>query len=523
MKSKTTWLSSLFAVAALTLAAAGFATANFFDEGTASTDSVKYAIHTPPPISAQEAESSIASAKQLSNAFRVASERVLPSLVTIESRAKTPPQGLAHQRGRMPQEPNPFHGTPFEDLFRQMPQQGLGFDMPQPQPTEGSGSGVIIDSSGLVMTNNHVVLGGENVECTVRLSDGREYSASKISTDPKTDIAIIQIDGARDLVPAQLGDSDRVAVGDWVLALGQPFGLESTVTAGIISAKQRGVGITERESFLQTDAAINPGNSGGPLVNLDGEVVGINTAISTRSGSNAGVGFAVPINLAKWVGDQLASTGVVRRAYLGVGIQQINATIADKLGVKPRSGVAVTMVQPGTPAADAGLQVGDVITNFAGVSVATPKELQVAVERAEIGRPHQVDIVRDGKTVTLSFIPAEQPANYSVAGSPSMERSTPDVPGMNRFGLQLSDLTSDIASRLGMAGAEGVVVTGVADGSPAAQAGLEVGQVIKQINRQPVRSAAEAEERLQQANLNEGILLLVQTPNGSAFVVMQSS
>ncbi|MCH5373751.1 MAG: trypsin-like peptidase domain-containing protein [Planctomycetes bacterium] len=282
---------------------------------------------------------------------------------------------------------NPFEGTPFGDLFKDTPfGDGFRFEMPpgdQVPHGGGLGSGVIIDPSGLVLTNNHVVAGGGQV--SVRLYDGREFSASQVWTDPKTDIAVVKLDGAKDLTAAKLGNSDMVSIGDWVLALGQPFGLESTVTAGIISAKHRGIGITARDNFLQTDAAINPGNSGGPLVNLNGEVIGVNTAISSRSGGNDGIGFAIPINLAKWVANQLAKEGVVHRAYLGVGIQPVSQKLADQFHVKPREGVVVTDVFPNTPAAKAGVKSGDVIVEFAGVAVSSPQELQTLVEQAQMG------------------------------------------------------------------------------------------------------------------------------------------
>ncbi|MCA9223426.1 MAG: trypsin-like peptidase domain-containing protein, partial [Planctomycetales bacterium] len=324
-----------------------------------------------------EAERAVASAKGLSTAFRVASEKVLPSVVTIENMPKAAvasDERAAPQQRNPSGDRNPFEGTPFEDFFKD---RGFNFEMPpiQPQPRAGgTGSGVVIDPSGIILTNNHVVAG--DGEVTVRLHGDREFKATNVWTDPKTDIAVVKID-ATGLVAAKLGDSDTVAVGDWVLALGQPFGLEDTVTAGIISAKHRGIGITARENFLQTDAAINPGNSGGPLVNLDGEVIGINTAISSRTGGNDGIGFAVPINLAKWVGDQLVHGGAVHRAYLGVGIQPVTATLAEQFKVKPREGVAVTEVFPSTPAAIAGLQSGDVIVEYAGVAVSSPNELQL--------------------------------------------------------------------------------------------------------------------------------------------------
>jgi serine protease Do len=384
------------------------------------------------------------------------------------------------------------------------------------------GSGVIYDRSGLVLTNNHVVAG--DGEVTVRLTDGREFKAAKVWSDPKTDIAVVKIDGADDLVAAELGDSDEVSVGDWVLALGQPFGLESTVTSGIISAKGRGIGITPRENFLQTDAAINPGNSGGPLVNLDGQVIGINTAISSRSGGSDGVGFAVPVNLAKWVASQLVNGGTVHRAYLGVGIQPVTAALAEQFQVKPRHGVVVTDVYPNTPAANAGLKSGDVIVDYAGLEIRNPQELQVAVERSEIGRPHQIGIVRDGKSMSLTFTPQEQPQDFGMGreGRESAGRSaTPENSAFGKFGFQISELNADVAASLGLKGVEGVVITAVQSGSPAENAGLESGMVITQVNRQPVKNLDEATRVLKDVQPKDGVLLLVRTEEGSRFIVIR--
>ena len=305
-----------------------------------------------------ETRDAIHSANHLSTAFRTVADHVLPSVVAIENRPTMAKSGAGNfsQPSAAPYNgENPLKGTPFEDMFRQfeMPKnpdgsaRPRGFGQPSPMPRAGIGSGVIIDSSGIILTNNHVVAGGE---VTVRIHDGREFIASQVWTDPDTDLAVVKIEGADDLIPAMLGDSDDVAIGDWVVALGQPFGLESTVTAGIISAKHRGIGITPRENFLQTDAAINPGNSGGPLVNLEGEVIGINTAISSRGGGNDGIGFSVPSNLARWVSDQLRENGSVKRAYLGVGIQPVTQDLARELGVPPRGGVLITDVYDGTPA-----------------------------------------------------------------------------------------------------------------------------------------------------------------------------
>ena len=286
-------------------------------------------------------------AQGISEAFHEAAIKVLPSVVMITNSpamAEKPGDQKVAPDQNSEEMPFGFKGTPFGDLFKnpefhhffkQFP-SGPMPDMPG-QGMTSSGSGVIVDPSGVILTNNHVVAGGGKI--MVRLQDGREFKAIDIKTDPKTDLAVLRIEGAGTLPAARLADSSKVEIGDWVLALGQPFGLEGTVTAGIVSAKERGIGITDREDFIQTDAAINPGNSGGPLVNLDGEVIGINTAISSNNGGYQGVGFAIPANLAKWVGGQLETAGKVQRAYLGVGIQMVTQPLADQFKVKVHKGV----------------------------------------------------------------------------------------------------------------------------------------------------------------------------------------
>lgn len=446
---------------------------------------VRYSVSSAPPVAPEEAARATSAARELSTAFRVASEKVLPSVVSIETSATAPVSTPPAQR---------------------MPRRGLG-------------SGVIIDPSGLIMTNNHVVAGAGQV--SVRLHDGREFSASQVWTDPQTDIAVVKIDRAGDLLAAELGDSDAVAIGDWVLALGQPFGLESTVTAGIISAMHRGIGITARENFLQTDAAINPGNSGGPLVDLDGRVIGINTAISSRSGGNDGIGFAVPINLAGWVAEQLIDGGTVRRAYLGVGIQSLTQELAEEFQVGPRAGVVVTEVHPDTPAAKAGVEPGDVIVEFAGVPVTTAQSLQMLVERGEMGKPHALTILRNGRRTELALVPEELPAEFGTARRGGAVPGQPGNSQLDELGLELRSLEPTIAERLGLEGVQGVVITSVASGSPAARAGLASGMAITHVNRSPVRDLAEATRALKEGSLSDGILLLIRSAEGSRFLVLR--
>ncbi len=475
-----------------------------------------------------EVERAIESANNLSTAFRTVANRLLPAVVSIENRPRVAwNQNSQIQPSQAPLQglngDNPFEGTPFEDMFK-----GHNFRMVPPggsmqpggrmqrQPAGGIGSGVIIATDGIILTNNHVVAGGGEV--TVKTYDGREFVADQVWTDPKSDLAVVKIN-ADDLVAAPLGDSDMVEIGDWVVALGQPFGLESTVTAGIISAKNRGIGITDRESFLQTDAAINPGNSGGPLVNLRGEVIGVNTAISSRSGGNEGIGFAVPSNLARWVSDQLVSSGSVRRAYLGVGIQPVTQELAKQLSVKPRGGVAVTEVFPATPAAKAGLETGDVIVKFDGRSVSDPQQLQLAVEQSEFSKTSKIDIVRNGKAMQLNYQPEEQPSDFGTRGEKSFK--TPAPKQLENFGMDVESLNADVANQLGLQGIEGVVITSVAENSPAAEAGLDSGMVITHVNRQPVDSVAAFVKAVEKGKDADGILLLVRTESGSRFVVIK--
>ena len=309
-------------------------------------------------------------ANSLSRAFRESAHVAMPSVVTVYSHQSAKnvkgTRGARGLDGNAFGGTNPFEGTPFADRFKdlipQMPEgQDYSFRTP---PRDGMGTGVIIDRSGIILTNNHVVEGADTV--TVHMSDGREFKATDIKTDPQSDLAVLRIKADGDLPAAHLGNSDDLEIGDWVIAIGNPFEQEKTVTAGIISGKGRTLGASHRTEFLQTDAAINPGNSGGPLVNLTGEVVGINTAIASNSGGYQGLGFAIPINQAKWVTEQLIKDGSVHRGYLGVQIGEVSNELASQLGVQPREGAFVREVFPNTPAADAKIQAGDVITSFDG-------------------------------------------------------------------------------------------------------------------------------------------------------------
>jgi serine protease Do len=452
-------------------------------------------------------------ARALSQGFREVVQIVQPAVVMIKSEAAMP----VNLEGQ-----NPGDGDSSERQF------GMPFgNMPElrkffkgsprgPQPGHGGlGSGLIIDASGVILTNSHVVRDGR--EITVRLHDGREYKATKVHTDPKADLAVLRIEGADHLTAARLGDSDKMEVGDWVLALGNPFGLEGTVTAGIISAKGRGIGLNERESFLQTDAAINPGNSGGPLVNLDGEVVGINTAISSNSGGNEGVGFAIPINQAKWIAKQLTDGETVHRARLGVMIQPLTHDLAQQFNLKTHEGALVAGVSPDSPAAKAGFKAGDVIVEFAGKAVTNPQELQNLAEQSPIGKEQAVAVLRDGNRMELKVCPTETPGEAAVSSDSGGSR-----PSLEKLGMEVQDLTPDLAAKLQIKVEQGVVVTDVQSGSVADRAGLTSGAVIVEANRQPVKTAEELARATNEKSLAKGVLLLVRTAQGSRFVVLRS-
>ena len=460
-------------------------------------------------------------ATALSKAFRHAAEHATPSVVVVRSEAKAKPaQGRDRQRQGGGE--NPFKGTPFEDFFKDGLPEGFDFGPRGGMgPRSGVGSGVIVDAAGIVLTNNHVVEGADEV--TVELPDGREFKAAEIKTDPESDLAVVRLANAKDLPVAKLGDSDKLEIGDWVIAIGNPFELETTVSAGIISGKGRELGSIRRAKFLQTDAAINPGNSGGPLVNLAGEVVGINTAIASNSGGYQGVGFAIPINLAKWVSGQLIAKGAVERGYLGVSISPIDGDMAAKLGVKDKKGALVTEVMPGTPAAEAGVQELDVIVSFDGAAVDGPRSLQEVVERSGIGQKHKVAVLRDGKPVELSVSVKPLPDKVARGGGGGLKKG----PGVEEtyyaeaFGLEVRDKNS--VPEDAYEGFEGVLVDRVDPDGIAARAGIGPGVLIRKLGHKQVTSVGEFAAAIEKESAEDGILLQVRTPRGNSIVLLKKS
>jgi serine protease Do len=462
-------------------------------------------------------------ARRLSNSFREVAAAALPSIVAIETRGKA-----AAMNGLDPDDEE----NPLNELFKQNP-QFREFFRERPRQREapkarGMGSGFIIDAAGIILTNSHVVRGADEVK--VRLYDGQDFVATEVKMDDNSDIAVLRIKDAKNLRALRLGDSDSAEIGDWVLAVGNPFDVGMTVTAGIISAKSRGLGIARREDFLQTDAAINPGNSGGPLLNLDGDVIGINTAISSRSGGSEGIGFAIPVNMVKWISQQLITHGKVRRAYLGIQIQPLTSALAKSLKIDGVEGALIARVGKDSPAADAKLQEGDVILELNGRKVATTQMLQAVVERLEIGKTYKALIVRDGQKLDVPIIVREMPENFLAGGTPpangggrGRQGQQPKEESFNALGLQVKELTDSNAKELGYQDkVSGVLVSGVDPNGPAAQAGISAGQVIEKVGGKKIASLKEFEEALKAASLKDGVTLLVSSPTGKYFVVVQS-
>jgi serine protease Do/serine protease DegQ len=415
-------------------------------------------------------------------------EKVLPGVVSIAV------------KGHMRVEENPLLADPFFRRFFGLPEQ----QQPQEQEFQAAGSGVIVDAEhGYIVTNYHVVERAE--EITVALSDGRHLQAKRVGVDPATDVAVVQVPG-NGLTALPLGDSDQLRVGDYVVAIGNPFGLEQTVTSGIVSALGRsGLGIEGFESFIQTDASINPGNSGGALVNLRGELVGINAAIVGPSGANIGIGFAIPINMARSVMEQLIAHGSVRRGQLGIKIQDLTPELAKNLGIENGRGALIAGVTPGSPAAQAGLQAGDVITTVNGQNVRSAAELRNRLGLLPVGSAVQLGVIHDKapKQIT-AVLAAVQPVKLVVPA---------DVAALTGVVLGSIDPDSPLYGRV-----EGAVVLGVKNGSRADRAGLVAGDVIVGVNQKPVQSPDDV-VRLARAVHGRLLLQIMRDDNAILIVI----
>jgi len=426
--------------------------------------------------------------------FSALAEQVGPAVVNIQVEKTAGETGMRPQfRG------NPFGDERFKEFFggQQQPERKQG----------GLGTGFIIDKTGLIITNNHVVEDADTIK--VKLKDEREFDAKVVGRDPQTDLALIKVDAKGELPVARLGRSAELKVGEWVLAVGSPFGLEQTVTAGIVSAKGRAIGSGPYDDFIQTDASINPGNSGGPLVNLNGEVVGINTAIIAQG---QGIGFAIPIDMATKIVVQLKDNGEVTRGWLGVNIQDLKGELADYYGAKGGEGVLVTEVVPGNPAEKAGIQAKDIITAVDGEKVRTSRELTAKAATLPVGETTKITVVRDGKERTVDVKVAKRPVTVADAGKPPVEKE-------GEYGLQVTDLTPEMARRLKTNREAGVVVVGVRPDSKAAKAGLQQGDLILEVDRQNVSSTGELKQLLAKHTGGDGIALLVQRANAGMMVL----
>jgi len=368
------------------------------------------------------------------------------------------------------------------------------------------GSGFIVESDGLVLTNYHVVDNAEKI--TVRLLDGRELAGKVVGKDQKTDIALVKI-GAQDLPVAPLGDSDRLEVGEWVMAIGNPFGLDNTVTSGIVSAKDRQIGAGPYDHFIQTDASINPGNSGGPLINLQGEVVGIDTAIFSQSGGNIGIGFAIPINLVKDLLPQLKSGGKIRRGWLGVSIQGMTPDLAASLGLDQVKGALVSSVVHDGPAERAGIKAGDVVLEYDGKEINHANDLPFLVAGTPAGKTVSLSVFRDKRATTLAAAIGQLKEEEVVAAE------------KGDLGLTVQEINPEIAESLGLSRAQGVVITAVEPDSPGDETGLEPGDIIREINRKPIRDLSDYRKTMASAAQSKSILFLVQREDNTIFLALR--
>lgn len=456
------------------------------------------------PAVAQDA--GLESLRESGKAFRSVAKQVSPAVVYIQVEKEVDQQQMS----------NPFGNSPFGDeffrrFFGQPNQKQNPHNQQQKRQSVGQGSGFIISADGYIMTNNHVV--GDADRVTVRLLDGREYTAKTIGTDPPTDVALIKIEADEKLPFLKLGNSDQMEVGDWVLAFGNPFGLSHTLTAGIVSAKGRsGIGLTDYENFIQTDAAINPGNSGGPLVNLDAEVIGMNTAIFSRSGGYMGIGFAIPVNMVKNIREQLVEHGTVTRGRLGVYIQDITQDLADSFGLEQTEGILVAQVIKDSPADKAGLKQGDVILKLDGKQVDKVAKFRNHIALTRPGTEISLTVLREGKNkkikVTIGALETDD------KGQPVSADKLP------KLGMSLQKLTDELAEQFGYEGAKGVLVTAVESGSIADRAGIKRGDLIEEVNRKAVTEAHQVKKLIKDSE-KKTVLLLVRQGDASRYLALK--
>ena len=451
---------------------------------------------TQPPLwTEQSASSTTAPTVQAPDWVKIGRE-LKPAVVNVSAkRAETATPEMQGPSG----EETPFDRY-FKDFFGSRPRRHA----------RSMGSGFVINQNGYIVTNNHVVEGATQI--TVKLSDGRELPAKIVGRDSKSDIALLKVE-ASGLSVIPLGDSSASQVGEPVMAIGNPFGLEQTVTTGIVSATGRAIGAGPYDDFIQTDASINPGNSGGPLINARGQAIGINTAIFSQSGGSVGIGFAIPMTLAKSVVTQLADSGQVTRGWLGVGIQPVTADLAKSFGRAETTGVLVASVSEGSPAERAGLKSGDIITEYDGRKVERSSDLPRAVAGTPVGREVRLSVVRDGMPMTLTAKIAALDAKES-GQADGGEKAKPAL------GLAVQPLTPALAQQLGVSAKQGLVVQNVQEGSPAAEAGFERGDVIVEVDKKPIKSVAELRESVDKHAKGKPMLFRIQRQDASLFLTV---
>jgi len=466
----------------------------------------------PPTSAAENTQVQVPSRLESLPDFAPLAEKLAPVVVNISATQAPPARTAPRARGRRQPSPQPFGDTdPFGEFWRRFFGQPFGPEEPDGGSRTALGSGVIMDIKGLILTNNHVVENADKI--TVKLSDEREFNAKVMGRDPKTDVAVIQITNAHGEFPvAPLGDSSKLRVGNWVVAMGSPFGLANTLTVGVVSAKGRQIGAGPYDNFIQTDASINPGNSGGPLVNLRGEVVGINTAIFSQTGGNLGIGFAIPINLAKDILPELIKTGKVTRGWLGVSIQPVTPQLAESLGLEKSRGALVASVSQGGPADEAGIKVGDVIVEYNGTKIDHANQLPILVAQTEVGKNANVVVWRDNKRIPLT----------AKIGKLKEEEVVASGPQKGKLGMTVQNLTPELAETLGLDRSEGIVITSVEPGSAADEAGLRQGDVILEVNRKKITDAGEFRKIVDRTKPNENLLFLLRRGSTNLFLALKS-
>ena len=471
------------------------------------TTSAPYKSHTEESSAAYE---QLKKATDLSQAFKHVATALKPSVVNINTKVASKNVGV--RRFTFPR--SPFGNDP---MFKQFEQQLRQFEMPMQSPgRQGLGSGFVIGEDGHILTNYHVVKGADEIQVT--LSDDETYDASVIGFDAETDLAVLEI-SVKGLQPIHWGSSDSSEVGEWVVAIGSPFGLSQSVTAGIISAVGRdNVGITSYEDFIQTDAAINPGNSGGPLVNLRGELIGVNTAIASRSGSYNGIGFAIPARIAKRVADSIIENGIVQRGYLGVGIQDLDEDLAKSFGFSRDIGVLIGEVVANGPADNAGILAGDIVTKLDGKTVSDATEFRNAIAEFRPNSVVKLEIYREGKLLTHDVTLGLRDLNK--IKSVGVMRSSDSASGLG-MSVESIDSNSDAAGKL--SGDVGVVVTQVDPAGMAAQVGVRPGDIILSINDNETTSTREFNEVVKSVDLSNGVRMRVYRDGMSRFVFMRKA